>query len=90
MSIILIILIRLLEEQSCRYTDKTVNFDRLTSNTCADQESFFRGGPTFVFLFLVEEGRRVDPNITINGPSAARHRNAIKMVFRCREDDGPH
>ena len=31
----------------------------------------------------------MDPNITISGPSSARQQNAIKMVFRCRDDDGP-
>ena len=29
-----------------------------------------------IFLFLVDEWRE-DPNITINGPSSARQRNAI-------------
>ena len=38
--------------------------------------------------FLVVEGIE-DPNITINGPSSARQRNAIKMAFRWRADDGP-
>ena len=32
---------------------------------------------------------REDPNSTISGPSLARQRNAIKMAFRWRADDGP-
>ena len=50
--------------------------------TCADPESFVRGGPTltffffffFFFFFLVDEGRK-DPNTTISiiGPPAKRH-----------------
>ena len=32
---------------------------------------------------------REDPNITQNGPSSARQRNAIEMAFRWRTDDGP-
>ena len=31
---------------------------------------------------------REDPNITQNGPSSARQRNAIEMAFRWRTDDG--
>ena len=30
----------------------------------------------------------MDPNTTISGPSTARQRNAIKMVFRWRADNG--
>ena len=46
---------------------------------CADRESFVRGGPnsiTFFLVFLVDEGIE-NPNVTINGPSSARQRNAI-------------
>ena len=42
----------------------------------ADPESFVRGSPNLMTLFLVVEGIE-DPNITINGPSSARQRNAI-------------
>ena len=42
----------------------------------ADPESFVRGGPSLITLFLVVEDIE-DPNITINGPSSARQRNAI-------------
>ena len=44
-------------------------------NTCADPESFVRGGPTFFFC-EVDEGRE-DPNTITSGPSSARQRNAI-------------
>ena len=48
--------------------------------TCADPDGFVRGGQNlitfFFFFFLVVEGKE-DPNITINGPSWARQRNAI-------------
>ena len=44
--------------------------------TCADPESFVRGGPTLTF-FLVYEGRE-DPSTIIRGPSSVRQRNAIK------------
>ena len=55
--------------------------------TCADPESFVRGGPTLTFFFfllffffLVDESRE-DPSTTISGPSEARQRNAIKWRF---------
>ena len=53
--------------------------------SCADPESFVRGGPTlttffFLLFFLVDEGRE-DPSTTISGPSSARQRNAIKWRF---------
>ena len=57
--------------------------------TCADRESFARGGPTF-FLFFFFDKRKEDPNSsTKSGPSLARQRNAIYMAFRWRDDDGP-
>ena len=43
---------------------------------CADPESFVRGGPNLITFFLVVEGIE-DPNITINGQSSVRQRNAI-------------
>ena len=30
----------------------------------------------------------MDPNVTLSGSFSARQRNAIKLVFRCRYDDG--
>ena len=42
----------------------------------------------FFLFFLVDEGRE-DPNTTISGPSLAQQRNAIKMAFHWRADDGP-
>ena len=56
--------------------------------TCADPESFVRGGPIFDNVFLVDNERE-DPNSTISGPSLARQRNANKMAFHWRADDGP-
>ena len=41
-----------------------------------DPERFVRGGPTLITFYLVDEGIE-DPNVTINGPSLARQRNAI-------------
>ena len=50
---------------------------------------FFQKGSTFdKFFFVIDEGIE-DQNITINRPSSARQRNAIKMAFRWRADDGP-
>ena len=49
-------------------------FSNLTFS-CADPESFARGGPTLMIV-LVYEGRK-DPNTTISGPSSAHQRNAI-------------
>ena len=54
--------------------------------TCADPESFVRGGPTLTGI-LVDEGG--DKNTTKSGPSSARQRNAINMAFRWRADGGP-
>ena len=46
-------------------------------HTCADPESFVRGGPTLTTFFqLFDEGRE-DPNTTISRPSSARQLNAI-------------
>ena len=36
--------------------------------TCADPESFVRGGPTFSLFFKIDERRDIaDPNTTIRG-----------------------
>ena len=42
----------------------------------------------FCLFVLVDEGRE-DQNTTLSGPSSARQRNAIIMVFRWRADNGP-
>ena len=57
--------------------------------SCADPESFARGGPTPMFLvfFFCEE--REDPNTTKSGPSSARQQNATEMAFCWRAYDGP-
>ena len=61
------------------------------STTCANSESFVRGGPNLItfffvlFLLLVDEGGGggvEDQNTYINGPSSAHQRNAIKMAGR--------
>ena len=56
--------------------------------SCADPESFVRGGPNLIKFFLVDGGIE-DPNTALIGPSLARQRNAIEMAFRWRADDGP-
>ena len=53
--------------------------------SCADPESFVRGGPYLMF-FLVGEGIE-DPNTTINGPSSAHQQNAMPLngvLLACR------
>ena len=40
------------------------------------------------YFFLIDDGIE-DPNTTINGPPSARQRNAIKMAFHRRANDGP-
>ena len=62
-----------------RYSSRELSY---LSCTCADPESFVRGGGgrvpilTTFFWFLFDEERK-DPNTTISGPSTARQRNAI-------------
>ena len=55
--------------------------------SCADPESFVRGGPNLT-LFLVDE-RIENPNTAINRSSSTRQQNAIEMAFRWQADDGP-
>ena len=46
----------------------------------------------FVFCFFfwgVVDEERKGPSTIISGPSLACQRNAIKMAFRWRADDGP-
>ena len=54
-----------------------------------DLESFLRGGPNSIMLFLVDKGMD-DPNTAINGPSSAHQQNAIEMAFHWRADDRWH
>ena len=49
---------------------------------------FCQRGSNFNFFLFFDEGRN-DSNTTISGPSTARQRNAIQMVFRWRADGGP-
>ena len=56
-------------------------------DSCADPESFVRGGPNLItFLFFLVDGVIEDPNTAINGPPSASQRNA--MAFRWRADGG--
>ena len=60
--------------------------------TCADLESFARGGPiltTFFFFFFSVDKWRKDPNTTISGPPSAHHQNAIKIAFCWHADVSP-
>ena len=43
--------------------------------TCVDAESFVRSGPILT-SFLVDEGKKEDPNNTKSGPLSDRQRNA--------------
>ena len=54
-------------------------------NSCHRASNFDN---VFSFFFLVDE-RGDNQNTTKSGPSSARQRNAIQMVFRWRADDGP-
>ena len=59
----------------------SAEFLKIVLGTCADPESFVRGGPTLkTILFYFYEGRE-DPSTTICGQSLARQRNAIKWRF---------
>ena len=54
--------------------------------TCADPDSFVRGGPTLTtFFYLVDEGRK-DLNTTLNvqslDPPAKRHLNGVLLACR--------
>ena len=59
----------------------------LCTFSCADPESFVRGGPNLIKKKNGWWGIE-DLNTAINGPSTARQRNAIEMAFRWRTDDG--
>ena len=50
-------------------------------DTCADPESFVRGGPTLTTFFSLVYEERAYPDTTISGPSPAHQRNAIKWCF---------
>ena len=51
---------------------------RICADSCADPESFVRGGQLVFFLCLADKGRE-DPITPKSGPS---------MAFRWRADDG--
>ena len=52
------------------------------------QKVLSEGVQIFDNVFLAVKGRE-DPNSTISGPSSVRQRNANKMAFHWRADDGP-
>ena len=64
-----------------------MNFELKRVDSCADPESFIRGGPTLT-TFSFSRGREAQ-NTIIRGPTSAHQRNAIKMAFRWSADDGP-
>ena len=66
---------------------KSVDITILKVPPCVDQEVLLEGSK-FDNFFLVDVGIK-DSNTAINGLSSARQRNAIKMAFRWRADDGP-
>ena len=57
--------------------------DLFEASPCADPESFVRGGPNSITLFLVDE-EIGDPNVTMKwaiiGPTAKRHLNGISLA----------
>ena len=53
---------------------------KIGAYTCADTESFVRGGPTLTKFFKVDEGRE-DSSATISRLSLTRQRNAINWRF---------
>ena len=46
-------------------------------DSCADPESFVKGGPTLTTFFFKVDEEKKDPHSTISGPSSARQQNAI-------------
>ena len=62
---------------------------------CADPEKLSEGSNfgkfdnVFFFVFFHVDKEREDPKTTMIGPPSARQRNAIKMAFCWRADDGP-
>ena len=58
--------------------------------TCADSESFVRGGPNLIifFCFVFRWRGTEGPKTAINGPSSARQWNAIGKANPWRADDG--
>ena len=57
--------------------------------TCADSESFVRGGPNLIVFFFLVDGGIEDPKTALIGPSLARQQKAIELAFHWRADDGP-
>ena len=64
------------QPQNPEFRNNPENFHECIHTSCADPESFLRGGPTLTFFLVYDEGR-VDPSTTIRVPLLARQRNAI-------------
>ena len=54
-------------------------FTHESYETCADPESFARGGPNLKMFFDVGIE---DPNTAINGPISAHHLNGVSLACR--------
>ena len=64
-------------------------FIRGFRNFCQRVSNFDSVFFIYFIIFISFNERRNDLNATKSGPSSARQRNAIQMVFRWRADDGP-
>ena len=67
------------------YVGELVKRGRILSSTCADPESFVRGGPTltvFFFQIMRERGSKYHLELVIMGPPAKRHLNGVSLAGR--------
>ena len=73
------------DRQTDRHTDRERERERERERggTCADPESFVRGGPNLTFVFSLRGGRIKIPLL------ADHHWPASKTTFKCRAYDGP-
>ena len=63
------------------YTGYTYLLLLINGKSCADPESFVRGGPTWTTFFLLDDEGREDPSTTISGPLSAHQGNAINGLY---------
>ena len=61
-------------------TGRSTQHLSITNKSCADPESFVRGGPNLIPFFFLVEGIE-DPNTAINGP-VKRHWNGVSLAGR--------
>ena len=65
--------------QTCPVKRAVIGYRReglhFEEKSCADPESFVRGGPTFLFFYFVFRGERGSKQIPLNRASSARKRN---------------